>query len=152
MNKPIIIALSLVLLISCKKDDNSNNPAGTFVNITTDLPQSAWIVSYFFVNNVDITSNFSSFRFTFQSDGTVDAANDIFSETGTWRYEDASNDSADDDGIPDDEELILQFSTNSLLDELSNNWHITSATSAEVELYDISGANGPSDYLTFTKE
>lgn len=152
MYKPFIIALSLMLFISCKKDDNSNNPAGTFVNITTDLPQNTWIISYFFENDVDVTSNFSSFRFTFQSDGTVDASNDLFTETGTWSYEDSSNDSTDDDGIPDDEELILEFSANGLLDELSDNWHITSATSAEIELYDVSGGNGTTDYLTFTKE
>lgn len=152
MNKPFIFALSLFLFISCKNDDNSNSPTGTFVNITTVLPQNTWVVSYFFENNADETSNFSSFRFTFESDGTITAGNDIFSESGTWSYEDSSNDSTDDDGIEDDEELILEFSSSGLFDELSDNWHITSATSAEIELYDISGGNGTTDYLTFTKQ
>jgi hypothetical protein len=152
MNKPLIFALSLLLLISCKNDDNSNTEVGVFANITTDLPQSSWNISYFFENSVDETSDFASFSFTFNADGTVDAANDIFSESGTWRYEDSSNDSTDDDGIEDDEELILQFSANGLLDDLSDDWHITSASSSEVVLYDISGGNGTTNYLTFTKE
>jgi hypothetical protein len=150
MNKPFIIALSLILLISCKKDDDAG--AGVYANITTDLPQSTWKVSYFFENNIDETSSFSTFSFAFNSDGSVEATNDLFTETGTWRYEDSSNDSSDDDGIDNDEELVILFATNSVLDELSDDWHITSATASKIELYDISGGSGNTNYLTLIKE
>lgn len=150
--KPLIFALSLLVFIACKNDDNSNDNTSNFVNLTTDIIKDTWKITYYFDDDTDETSNFTSYTFTFNEDGTVDAANDLFSESGTWTYEDSSNDSTDDDGIENDEELILLFPNSTTFDEISEDWHITSATANEIVLYDISGGNGTKDFLTFTKQ
>jgi len=145
--KALIFALSLFVLIGCKKDDNSNSNSGNFDNLPADIIKDFWKISYYADDGVDETSRFTSYTFDFRQDGTVDASNDLLTETGTWIYEDSSNDSTDD------EELILLFtSSNNALEEISDDWHITSASATQVVLYDISGSNGTTDYLTFTKE
>ncbi len=149
--KPFIFALSLLVLFACKNDDNSNNNTNNFANLTTDITKGTWKITYYFDDNIDETSNFASYTFTFNQGGTVNAANDLFAENGTWTYEDSSNDSTDDDGIENDEELILTFPNSILFDEISEDWHITSATTNEIVLYDVSG-DGTTDFLTFTKQ
>lgn len=151
--KPFVFALSLLVFIACKNDDNSNDDnSSAFASLTTDIVKDTWKISFYADDGVDETTSYSAFTFTFNEDGTVNAATDLFSESGTWAHEDSSNDSTDDDGIESDEEFILLFPNSNLLDEISDDWHITSANSNEVVLYDISGGNGTTDNLTFTKQ
>ncbi len=58
-----------------------------FKNIETILPQGTWEVSSYFEGNTDRTMDFESFVFTFNEDGTVIAQNDLFTENGTWEYQ-----------------------------------------------------------------
>ena len=150
--KTLVFALSLFVLFGCKKDDNSNDNSSIFASITTDIVKDTWKITFYADDGVDETSRFTSYTFTFKQDGTVDAANDLLTETGTWSYEDSSNDSSDDDGIDLDEELLLLFPGSNVLDEISDDWHITSANATSIVLYDISGGNGTRDDLTFTKQ
>ena len=150
--KPFILLLSLFVVFACKNDDNSNNTTGNFTNLTTDIIKDTWKITSYFDDGIDETIDFSAYTFTFNSDGTANAATDLLTENGTWMYEDSSNDSSDDDGIEGDEELILLFTNSNLLDEISDDWHIISASSTQIVLYDISGGNGTRDDLTFTKQ
>ncbi len=150
--KPFIFSLSLLVLFACKNDDNSNDNTSVFSNLTTNIVRDTWKISFYADDGIDETSDFAAYTFTFNSDGTVNAATDLLTENGTWMYEDSSNDSSDDDGIENDEEFILLFPTSNLLDEISDDWHITSVGSTQVVLYDFSGGNGTRDDLIFTKQ
>lgn len=149
--KPYILALSLLLLVACSNDDDTNNNTNAFGSIVTELPQGSWEISYFYKNDADETQTYSAFTFTFNEDGTVNGVNDILTESGIWSYEDQTNGTTDDDGIDDDEELLLQFPVNGLLEALSEDWHITAVSATEVVLYDISDGNSTADFLTFRK-
>ncbi|PKA83833.1 hypothetical protein ATE92_2001 [Ulvibacter sp. MAR_2010_11] len=149
--KIIVAVITVLLFISCNSNDESTNDDNPNANIVTDLPKDTWKITYFFYDNSDQTNSFSSFSFNFDTNGTVIASNDILSTAGTWSYEDASNDSIDDDGIENDEELILVFSESNLFNDLTDNWHITMATQNKVELFDES-SDGTMQFLTFTKE
>jgi hypothetical protein len=80
--------------------------------------------------------------FTFNEDGTVVAQNDLFTENGTWAYDNSSSSG---------EELILQFSEATPFDEINDDWDIVSVSDSKIELSDISGGNGDVELLTFTK-
>jgi major membrane immunogen (membrane-anchored lipoprotein) len=148
--KKIIVVVALLILVACNSNDDNNNETHPNANIVTDLPQGLWKITYSFDNNTDQTSTYSGINFNFDASGWVTAGNDILSETGSWTYEDASNDSSDDDGIENDEELILVFSDTGFFGELSDNWHITSASATKVELFDE--RNGSMQFLTFSKQ
>ncbi|WP_034258765.1 hypothetical protein [Altibacter lentus] len=145
----LFLIFSALFFKSCKSNDD-DAVTNVNANVVSDLPEGTWRISYFFNNNADHTNDYSSFTFNFKTDRSVDAVNDIFSETGNWEYEDASNDASDDDGIENDEELLLTFTGATLLGELSDNWHITSASATRVELFDES-TNGSMQFLTFSK-
>jgi hypothetical protein len=145
-----IMVVALLFLVACNSNDDINNPVNPNENIVTDLPQSSWKITYFFDDNTNQTNIYAGFSFNFNTNGSVRVVNDIFSETGSWLYEDASHDSSDDDGIENDEELILVFSNSNFFSKLSDDWHITSASKTKVELFDES-SDGNMQFLTFTK-
>ncbi|RMA64753.1 hypothetical protein [Ulvibacter antarcticus] len=138
--KLIVLVVTISLFASCKSDDNGNNDANQFANIVTDI-QGNWEITLFSEDDVDQTSNFQSMEFEFKADGTVVASNDLLSEVGTWSYQETSSNSSD-------EKLQLQFPVGGLFEELTDDWHITSASTTSIVLFDISG-NGTTDLLTF---
>lgn len=141
--KKIIILLAIVVFASCSSEDDSGNAnSSEFQQINTTLPQGEWMVSKLIDGNSDHTANFESFVFNFNEDGTVIATNDLFSESGTWVYDNASSDM---------EELVLQFSEITPFDEINDDWEIVSVSNAKIELSDISGGDGDIELLTLTK-
>lgn len=78
----------------------------------------------------------------FGEDGSVVAQNDLFTENGTWTYDNSSNSG---------EELVLQFSETTPFDEINDDWNIVSVSNSKIELSDVSGGNGDVKLLTFTK-
>ena len=81
MKKGIIIILSLIVFASCKK---------TVDNVKEDLVVKAmtdgeWTLTKFTMNGMDITTDFSGYKFKYYSDKTVDAIkNNILEKKGTW--------------------------------------------------------------------
>jgi hypothetical protein len=141
--KKILILLAIVTFASCSSDDDSGNVnTNEFENIITTLPQGEWKVSKLIDGQSDHTVDFETFIFTFKEDGTVMAKNDLFTENGTWAYDNSSSSS---------EELVLQFSEQTPFDEINDDWDIVSVTNSQIELSDISGGDGDVELLTFTK-
>ena len=74
---------------------------------------------------------------------------------GIWSVVDGSgNSSSDDDGnSTDDDDFNILFSVpaTSDFDDLNDDWDIISVTANKIELIDISGGNGGTDFLTFEK-
>ncbi len=144
--KKILILFAIVAFASCSSDDDSGNVnTNEFENIKTTLPQGEWKVSLLIDGQSDHTAAFESFVFTFNQDGTVMAKNDLFTENGTWAYDNSSSSS------DNSEELILQFSEMTPFDEINDDWDIVSVNNSKIELSDISGGNGDVQLLTFTK-
>ena len=130
-----ILAL-LMIVASCKKDDNSSSTS----SINSTIQQGKWKVTSFIDSGNDETNHYSNYEFQFNSDGTVTAIKTGSIVNGTW-----SNGSDDSQ-----QKLYLIFSTTPF-DELNDDWHITSQSASQIKLEDVSGGNGGTDYLTFEK-
>jgi len=81
MKRSILVCFTIFLFASCKK---------TVDNIKTDLVIQAmtdgeWTLTKFTMNGVDISTDFTGYKFKYYSNKTVDAIkNGIVEKTGTW--------------------------------------------------------------------
>lgn len=140
--KNILILMAIVVLASCSSDDSKDNNKGEFEEITTILPQGEWKVGKFMNGEDDQTVNFESFVFTFDKDGGVLAQNDLFSETGVWKYY------KDGEGV---EELKLTFGQIEPFDSISADWDIVSIGTLKIELINKGSGLTDTKLLTFLK-
>jgi len=123
--KRLFIVLAITIFAACNSDDDSGNVnTNEFENIKTTLPQGEWEVSKLIDGQSDHTVDFESFVFIFNEDGTVVAQNDLFTENGTWAYDNSSSSS---------EELVLQFSQQTPFDQINDDWDIVSV----IDVYEI---------------
>ena len=144
--KKILILFAVIAISACSSNDDSGDAnTNEFEYIKTTLPEGQWKVSQLLEGESDHTENFESFVFTFKEDGTVSAQNDLFTESGTWAYDNSSDDS------DNSEELVLQFSETTPFDEINDDWNIVSVTNSQIQLSEVSGGNGEIELLTFTK-
>jgi hypothetical protein len=118
-------------------DDSDNTVIST--NFTTILQSGTWHVTYFF-DDTNVTSNYSGYNFTFNSNGSISVISGSNSFSGDW------------DAYVDDNEdtLEIDFSA-SQLEDLSDDWEIIEFSETQIRLKDVSGGNGETDFLTFTK-
>ncbi len=108
------------------------------------MSDGSWKITKYSDDGVDETAQFSAYTFTFDSNGTVSTGD--FS--GTWSTsEDNSNDDSNSDV-----DFNIAFAVSNNLDDLTDDWEITSQTKDKLELQDVSGGNGGTDYLTFEKK
>ena len=148
----LMLAISLMSM-QCSSDDD-NNPADNSAEIQQIINQvetGNWVITYFFDTDSDETSNYTGYEFTFGSNGMLTASNGTNTYTGTWSVTDDSN-SSDDSSSDDDIDFNISFVSPPDFEELSDDWDIISHTSTKIELIDVSGGNGGTDYLTFEKQ
>jgi hypothetical protein len=69
--------------------------------------------------------------------------------TGTWSV--TADNGTDDDNPNSDLDFNLAFTTPANFADLTDDWNVVSQTDTKIELIDISGGNGGTDYLTFEK-
>ena len=151
--KTIAIFTVLILVACSKKDDKPADTNNSSADQVEEIAQTGdWIITYFYDTDSDETGNFSGYTFSFNVDGTVDAVNGSTSVFGFWSVED-SNDTSDDDAGTDDDDfnILFKVSEDSDFEDLSDDWDIISVTDNKIELIDVSGGNGGTDYLTFEK-
>lgn len=118
-------------------DDSDNTVIST--NFTTILQSGTWRITYFF-DDTNETSNYSGYNFTFNPSGSISVISGSNSFSGDW------------DAYVDDNEdtLEIDFSA-SQLEDLSDDWEIIEFSETQIRLKDVSGGNGETDFLTFTK-
>lgn len=150
------IAMICVLFVACDSEDDSQNDNGTSADQVAAIAENGtWGISYFYDSDQDETSNFSGYSFTFNADGTLAATNGNNTVSGTWSVTDSSsNSSSDDDGNSTDDDdfnIFFDVPASSDFEDLNDDWDIIEVTANKIELIDISGGNGGTDYLTFTK-
>lgn len=123
-------------------EGNCSGTGGTVNSsaLATILADGLWIVGSYTEDASDQTSNYSGYTINFDSNGTVVATNGT-PINGTW---DAQN---------EDSELFMDFgATTTPFDEFNDTWDVISITETQVEVRDVSGGNGGTDTLIFSKQ
>ena len=105
-----------------------------------------WAITYYF-DDADETSDYAGYTFTFGASNVITATNGTNTYTGTWTITDSNS---SDDSI-DDLDFNIVFTAPPDFEELSDDWDIVEVTDTKIELIDISGGGGGTDYLTFEK-
>ena len=154
----LIAALSLFVMACDSSDDSNddNNNNSNSADLTSEImEQGDWQITYFNDSGEDQTNDFNGYTFVFNTNGTIVASNGTQTIDGTWNiFDDSSNSSSDDDGnSSDDDDFILSFNVpeTSDFDDLNDDWDFISVSATKIELIDISGGNGGTDYLTFER-
>ena len=121
-------------------DDNSGGGGSGGTSLETVITSGTWFVSYYFEEDDDETDDFEGYVFTFNTGGTLTAVLNAVPTNGHWSV------------IPDSgqDKLDLSFYGTSL-EELEDDWRIIEFSETQIRLKDVSGGNGDTDYLTFTK-
>ncbi|MFN3753612.1 hypothetical protein [Flavobacterium sp.] len=120
-------------------DNNSGGGSGnqTFIAVLTS---GTWYISYFMEDDDNQTSYFNGYDFTFNNNSTVAAVKNGVTTNGTWSTYVNS-------GV---NKLDLSFAGNAL-DEIEEDWRIIEFSATQIRLKHVSGGDGSTDYLTFTK-
>ena len=151
----LLVMLSLTLMSSmCSSDemDNPNNNSQQIMLIENTAASGSWIISSYVDSGQDETNDYNGYTFTFNDDGTVVATNGANTVNGTWSVTDSSN-SNDDSSSVDDIDFNISFSvpSTSVFYDLNDDWEIVTYSNNTISLIDISGGNGGTDTLVFTK-
>lgn len=149
----IIPFLSVVFFMNmastCSNDDDNNNSSSDPTPVINTVTSGTWRVTYYFDTDSDETSDFTGYNFTFGSSNVLTATNGSNTYTGSWSV--TNDDDSDDDNPSSDLDFNILFSSPANFQDLSDDWDIVSRTSTKIELIDVSGGNGGTDYLTFEK-
>lgn len=145
--------LLLAGMTACSDDDSKSNVNGNATAVANNLKSGTWRITNFVEEGNIETDNFNGFNFTFGENGVLTATNGTDTYTGSWSvYDDNSNDNDnDDDGFDSDIDVDINFTAPAEFTDLTDDWDIVTRTGTEVQLIDVSGGNGGTDYLTFTK-
>lgn len=142
----ILLVLTFIIINSCGSDDNSSN-VNTVTSVTNVVSLGTWKITLFNDSGTDKTSHFSGYNFTFGTGNSLQATNGTNSYTGSWSVTDENS---DDDSIST-LHFNVAFSTPANFAELTEDWKIIERTDNIIRLTHVSGGNGGTDFLTFTK-
>jgi len=148
----LIPMLSLIFMLNvasmCSSDDNSSSSADPTPVINT-VTSGTWRITFYEDSGVNETYHFTGYNFTFGTANVLTATNGTNTYTGSWSV---TNDDSNDDSPSNDLDFNILFSSPAnFADELSDDWDILSRTDTKIELVDVSGGNGGTDYLTLEK-
>lgn len=144
----LAVIFMLTTASMCSSDNNSSssqNPT-PIINVMT---QGTWRVTSFIDSDNDETAHFSGYAFTFGASNVLAATNGVNAYTGSWSV--TPDNSTDDDDPSGDLNFNINFASPVDFEDLSDDWDIVSQTSTKIQLIDVSGGNGGTDYLTFEK-
>jgi hypothetical protein len=141
------LSLLLVIIVaiasaSCKKDQqpvSSFNENGNTQKVVVE--SNAWKVSFFTEKGIDQTSDFSTYLFQFNSDGSAVANRTGIGILyyGSWSLAQGNHSSYDDSGNHSggsENKLVISLAGNHHMDEISEDWKIVKLTDAEMWLMD----------------
>ena len=122
-----------------------NNQSQT--QIENNVQTGEWIITKFIDSGENETNHFAGYNFTFKSNGSIVAIDGSNNFNGSWSI----NNSNSNDDSQDDLDFIIHFNLTNDFEDLNEDWDLVSHTSTKIELIDVSGGNGGTDYLTFEK-
>ncbi|WP_273565980.1 hypothetical protein [Maribacter halichondriae] len=147
-----VLILAILVFKSCSKDDGKENnvvDSSDIPSIKSAITNGDWHISYYFDSDKEETSDYVDYIFTFQENGTLGATDGNTSLSGAWSI--TTSDNSNDDTSTSDVDFNILFSSPEIFEELSDDWDIKSYSNNQIELMDISGGNGGTDLLTFSK-
>ena len=145
----VFVFLSLLLIMSCSSDDDSNSNNNTQSDVQNNVQSGTWQITNFIDSGTDETSDFAGYDFTFESSGVLNANNGTNDFNGTWSV--TNSDSNDDSPDDNDLDFNINFNLTNDFEDLNDDWDVISQSSNKIELTDVSGGNGGTDFLTFEK-
>lgn len=145
---PMLFCLFMLNVASmCSSDDDSNTTQDPTPVINT-AGQGTWRITSYIDSGNDETNHFTGYNFTFGSGGVLTATNGSNTVTGTWSV---TNDDSNDDSPSNDLDFNIGFSAPANFADLTDDWDIVSYSDTTISLIDVSGGNGGTDTLIFTK-
>ena len=133
--------VGMLTLGSCSKDQNSVK------SVESAVTSGSWKITKFVDSGTDETNNFTGYNFEFNDSDVLSATNGTNIFTGSWSITDSNS----DDDSQDDLDFNISFALSNDFQDLSDDWDFVSHSSTKIELIDVSGGNGGTDYLTFEK-
>jgi hypothetical protein len=144
-----LIITTVFLTYSCSSDDDGNSTDNSSIAaVVNTMNSGTWRITKYIDNANDETTDFSGYNFTFTQNNILMASNGTEEIMGSWLV---SSGNSNDDNPSNDLDFIISFLGPAKFMELSDDWDIQSRTSTKLELIDVSGGNGGTDYLTFVK-
>ena len=131
----------------CSSDNNSSSSSDPNPVINT-VNQGTWRVTSYVDSDTDETNHFTGYNFTFSSGSILTASNGTNTYTGSWSV---TIDNSNDDNPSSDLDFNILFVSPADFSDLTDDWDIVSRTDTKIQLIDVSGGNGGTDYLTFEK-
>jgi len=143
--KPFAFLILVGFFVSCQDDSSPNQEE--IKRIQEEMNSGLWKITSFIDSGEDETSHFSGYIFEFTPAGVINATKTGTSYSGVWSISD--EDSSDDS--PEDLHFNIFFNLTNDFEDLNDDWEIVSHSGTKIELIDVSGGNGDTDYLTFEK-
>lgn len=120
-------------------EPNDDPPAP--LDLETVLTTDSWFVFYFF-DDEDETYEYAGFEFFFNPGGEATASDGSTNIAGSWSVTTSSDGQL---------KLNLDFGDDDPFDELEEDWKVMEFTNELIRLFDVSGGDGTTDYLTFSR-
>lgn len=128
--------LAAAILLSEDDCDDDDGIDPEFVQV---LLSGGWMIESFVSEGADQTDDWKNYVLEFNADGTLTATDGNTQLTGTWQTE-------TDDG---EVELTLQLNVGNPLDDINEDWTVTTYSSSRIELEDVDDEN-PEEIKTLT--
>ncbi|WP_295335173.1 hypothetical protein [Flavobacterium sp.] len=145
---PMLFCLFMLNVASmCSSDDDSSS-AQDPTPVINAATQGTWRVTSYIDSGTDETNHFTGYNFTFASGGVLTATNGTNTYQGTWSV---TSDNSNDDSPSNDLDFNISFITPANFADLTDDWDIVTYSANTISLIDISGGNGGTDILVFTK-
>lgn len=146
---PMLFCLFMLNVASmCSSDDNSSSSSQDPTPVINAATQGTWRVTSYVDSGTDETNHFTGYNFTFSNGGVLTATNGSNTVTGTWSV---LNDDSNDDSPSNDLDFNIGFTAPANFADLTDDWDIVTYSDTTISLIDISGGNGGTDTLVFTK-
>lgn len=142
-----LFLMTNVVITSCRQDDDDNSQVNTVSAVTNIATSGTWKISQYNDSGTDKTAQFNGYNFVFGGNGVLTANNGTNTVTGNWSVTDSNS----NDDSPSDLDFNIVFGSPANFAELSDDWDIASKSNTVISLIDVSGGNGGTDVLTFTK-
>ena len=143
----IFTFISMVSFTACNSDDDNISNNDSKSNIENNVEMGTWHITKYIDDGNDERNHFTGYNFTFGGNNVLTASNSTNTYNGTWSISDSNG----DDDSQDDLDFNIFFASPPDFEDLSDDWDFISHTSTKIELIDVSGGNGGTDYLTFEK-
>lgn len=147
----LLSLLCFSLMSSTCSSDDDNMPNSSVQDAVMVSQSGTWKISSFIDSGQNETNHFTGYTFTFEDDGDVTATNGSNTLTGSWSITNSnSNDDSNDDSDMDFN-IFFPVDESSAFEDLNDDWDISSYNENTINLIDVSGGNGGTDTLTFTR-